>query len=159
MGFRETVVRTKMHCAGNLSSGCRRTDDFALPKVRNFQFYAHFKVDLIVQVNRHMPSGALDLLVAKAVPHRATGFWNDFGEVRRSRPTAHKCQWSAVDFLNLDIVVHEHQFYQLALIMINVSNRRLSCGPIHAACDLRFRGAFNWYRNIDFNWLNTACLA
>ncbi len=57
-----------------------RADNFTVSPERGVHLDADFKVDLIIQIERNVPTGSFDLLRAKRIPYRSAGIRNDFGK-------------------------------------------------------------------------------
>jgi hypothetical protein len=81
-------------------------DNFAVPGEGSGQLDTDFKVDLIVQVNRDVPTRPRDLLGADDAPDRAASVRNDPGEFLRAGAAAHDGQRMSAVLLESDVVFH-----------------------------------------------------
>ena len=70
------------------------------------RFDAHFQVDLAVQVDRNMPTGARDLLRTNYISNGTTGVRYDLRQFMWGCAAAHDCQRATAELFDLDDVFH-----------------------------------------------------
>ncbi len=106
----ELAVRPVMGRCGHGTGWGNRADNFAVPGEWGGEFDTYLKVDLMVPVNRDVPTCPCDLLGADDTPNRATGVWNDPGEFLHARAAAHNGQRMTVVLIESDVVFHAKFF-------------------------------------------------
>jgi len=106
MRLRQTCIRPEMHRRGNGAGGHGGAEDVVLVIDRGSQLDAHFKIHLIIQIERDKPARPRDLFRLDGVPHHAAGVRNDFGQFLQARPTPHNGKWVTADLFASNVICH-----------------------------------------------------
>jgi hypothetical protein len=109
--FAEAIVGAQMRRGNDSASGKLGGDQITDDSQGSVEFHTDFKIHLIVEINDDVSAGALDPLRADNVPNLTACLGNNLGKLLESRAAADNGRGPAGELLDLDVVVHEGEFY------------------------------------------------
>ena len=106
--FVKAAVRPDMHRCGDRSTGHSRAHDLAVTRKRRpaIQLYAHFQVDLAVEVQSYVALGTLNRSRPKHVPDEAAGLRYDMRQFAQLRSSSNHSGRNRRDLLDPDGIGH-----------------------------------------------------